>query len=132
MELRVGNLSDFWEIAVEALDFEVLEVWGFVFNHLNSNQIIRTSFNPIVESIHHIIKRCRIAYFILSPIYTQQLASPANYVNFEHIKLLERLNEIKTEDSKRIQNTRKLFLMPIFLDLYWMAPLRILFKYQSS
>lgn len=39
MQLRVWNLSDFWEVTIEALYFEIFEVWGLVFNHLNLNQI---------------------------------------------------------------------------------------------
>lgn len=39
VELRVGDFSDFWEVAVEMLYFEVFEVWSFAFDHLNSNQI---------------------------------------------------------------------------------------------
>jgi hypothetical protein len=42
MEGGVRNLSDFWEVAVVLLDFELLEVGGFVFGqhyYLNLNQI---------------------------------------------------------------------------------------------
>jgi hypothetical protein len=43
VELRVGDLSDFWEVAVEVLYFELFEVWSFAFDHLNSNQINKVS-----------------------------------------------------------------------------------------
>jgi len=41
MELWVGNFPDLWEVAVETLNFQIFEVWGLVFNHLNLNQIIK-------------------------------------------------------------------------------------------
>ena len=51
VELRVGYLSDFWEVAVEVFYFEVFEVWSFAFDHLNSNQINN------VQLLVHIIQK---------------------------------------------------------------------------